>query len=264
MGVILPPSGGRLNTTIFSDFGTPEFSCASTLKTERRRYANSQTSRATSRLTAKKKLAKDSGVTHGRFLAVDPVEGSASGFEGGFPRRQNRASGERSPGITAGGPIPVGKNKTTPLIGLFCGKVRISSKSKLPAFEQIVTDPDLCEFSGLRRGRISPHHNRVVMEDDTRQHKDLEWFAYYPTEAEALQAKDQLNPACVKHGLSAKANTSGVGDGTWLLFVTRPGITDAGLFGQITEEIKAQLGDAYDGWCSKIIDSHPDPDNENE
>jgi len=100
------------------------------------------------------------------------------------------------------------------------------------------------------------------MEDNTRPHKDLEWFAYYPTKVKALQAKGQLNPTRVKYGLSAKVSASGVGDGTWLLFVTRPGITAAELFEQITKEMKAQLGDAYDGWCSKIIGAHPDPDEE--
>lgn len=100
------------------------------------------------------------------------------------------------------------------------------------------------------------------MADDARPHKDLEWFAYYPTKVKALQAKGQLNPTCVKHGLAAKVKQSGVGDGTWLLFVTRAGITPAELFEQITEEIKMQLGDAFDGWCSKIIEACPDPGSE--
>lgn len=100
------------------------------------------------------------------------------------------------------------------------------------------------------------------MVDDTRPHKDLEWFAYYPTKVKALQAKGLLNPTCVKHSLSAKVKTSGAGDGTWLLFVTRQGVTAAGLFEEITEEIKTQLGDAYDGWCSKIIEACPDPGGE--
>ncbi len=99
-------------------------------------------------------------------------------------------------------------------------------------------------------------------EDDTRPHKDLEWYAYYSTKVHALQAKGALNPICVKHGLSAKVRTSGAGDGTWLLFVTRAGVTPAELFEQITGEIKAQLGDAYDGWCSKVIGTNPAPDNE--
>jgi hypothetical protein len=97
------------------------------------------------------------------------------------------------------------------------------------------------------------------MADDTRQHIDLEWFAYYPTKVKALQAKGQLNPTCVKYGLSAKVKASGAGDGTWLLSVTRPGVTDADIFEEITEEVKARLGDAFDGWCSKVIETSTDP-----
>ncbi len=96
------------------------------------------------------------------------------------------------------------------------------------------------------------------MVDDTRPHENLEWYAYYPTKVKALQAKGHLNPTCVKHGLSTKVKASGMNDGTWLLLVTRPGVTSAELFEGITEEIKGQLGAAYDGWCSKIIEACPD------